>query len=466
MQPNDISEDINPKIDSDNVLPYSLEAEQCLLGALLLDNKGWDKIVGTISEQDFYFPEHQQIFRSMLAAISSNSAFDIITISQELDNLKELKKVGGIGYLGEMARGVPNAANIRSYAEIVRENALVRELIVTCNEISDASWQRGERSSKELLDEAERRIFKIAEDRVKQGGPANVNELLSKAVAKLDELVSNDAAITGLTTGFKELDEMTFGLQKADLVIVAGRPSMGKTSFAMNLVESVLLKEQLPVLVFSLEMPSESLMLRTFASLGRINQSDIRSGKIDAQNWPRITSTVQQLKNTSLYIDDTAGLTTLELRARARRVAREQKGKGIGMIMVDYLQLMQGGVNSTENRAMEISEISRTLKSIAKEFDCPVIALSQLNRSLEQRTDKRPVMSDLRESGAIEQDADLILFIYRDEVYKEDTQDKGLAEIIIAKQRNGPIGKLKLKFLGQYCRFEDLDFSSQGADYE
>jgi replicative DNA helicase len=334
----------------------------------------------------------------------------------------------------------------------VRERSTVRSLISVAHEIADSGFNPDGRNSATLIDEAESKVFKISDDRPSSGGPESVRPLLTRAVDRIDVLFQTKGALTGISSGFRDIDEMTSGLQPADLIIVAGRPSMGKTSFMMNIAESAAISGESPVLVFSMEMPSDSLVLRMLSSLGRIDQTKIRTGQLGDDDWPRLTSAVTLLNDKPLFIDDTAALSPNEIRSRARRVAREH-GK-LGMILLDYIQLMQVS-GTTENRAGEISEISRSLKSIAKEFDCPVIAGSQLNRSLEQRPDKRPIMSDLRESGAIEQDADVIMAIYRDEVYHEDAE-KGIAEIIILKQRNGPIGKKKLAFVGQYTKFEDL----------
>ncbi len=376
----------------------------------------------------------------------------------------KLEDVGGPAYLADIAGNTPSIANIRAYAEVVRERAIFRSLISAANAIADKSFNPEGRSSDEVLDEAERCIMQIAEERPKTGGLEPVGPLLKEAVNKIDELFNSTEAITGLTTGFKELDEMTSGLQKSDLVIVAARPSMGKTTFAMNLVENALLaKGDLPMLVFSMEMPASQLMIRMLSSVGKIDQTRMRSGRLENDDWPKLGAAVEKLKEKLLFIDDTAALTPTEVRSRARKVMREH-GQ-IGMIMIDYLQLMRVA-GSSEGRTAEISEISRSLKGIAKEFDCPVVALSQLNRALEQRPNKRPVNSDLRESGAIEQDADVIMFIYRDEVYNEETEHKGVAEIIIGKQRNGPIGTARLAFIGKHTRFENLALGySDNDDY-
>jgi replicative DNA helicase len=433
--------------------PHSLEAEQSVLGGLMIENQAWERVSELLTAEDFYYPANKIIFKTLESLANRDKPFDVLTISEALKTSQQLEAIGGEVYLFEVAGNTPSAANIGAYAEIVREKSVLRQLISAGTHIIENAFAPRERTAAELLDEAERSVFRIAENqRVHGTGPVKVDALLKKAVARVDELYHADSPLTGLSTGYKQLDEMTSGLQRADLIVVAGRPSMGKTTFAMNMAEHAAIKNNLPVLVFSMEMPGESLALRMMSSLGRIDQHRIRSGKLHDEDWPRIQSAVHMLSETKLFIDDTPALSPVELRSRARRVAREHNG--IGLIVIDYLQLMQmPGLR--ENRVAEISEISRSLKSLAKELHVPVIALSQLNRGLEQRTDKRPVMSDLRESGAIEQDADVIVFIYRDEVYHSDSKEKGIAEIIISKQRNGPIGSLKLTFQGKYTRFDN-----------
>lgn len=445
------------------VPPHSIEAEQAVLGGLLISNDAWDQVADRIIEQDFYRHDHRLIFRAIAGLAEKDKPRDVITLSEWLDQRGELQEAGGLYYLGTLAQDIPTAANIRAYADIVRERSVLRQLIGVAERIGGSAYNPGKREVKEILDEAEREIFKIAE----QGSDTrknffNIKDLLSKAVDRIDELFNNDNPITGVPTGYKQFDEMTSGLQPSDLIIVAGRPSMGKTSFVMNIAENATIKHSQPVLVFSMEMSGEQLASRMISSLGRINQQKLRNGQLSDSDWPRITSAISMLSDAPLFVDDTPALSPTELRARARRVKREH---GLGMIIVDYLQLMAVPGNN-ENRATEISEISRGLKALAKELSVPVIALSQLNRSLESRTDKRPIMSDLRESGAIEQDADLIIFIYRDEVYNEDSPDKGTAEIIIGKQRNGPTGKCRLTFLGEYTRFENyMPESYSNEDY-
>jgi replicative DNA helicase len=418
----------------------------------MLDDNAWDNISGSLAAEDFYRSDHRIIYRVMADLVEKNHPLDIITISEALEGIGELENVGGLAYISDLASSTPTASNIHAYAQIVRERSTVRSLISVAHEIADSGFNPDGRDSATLIDEAESKVFKISDDRPSSGGPESVRPLLTRAVERIDVLFQTKGALTGISSGFRDIDEMTSGLQPADLIIVAGRPSMGKTSFMMNIAESAAISGESPVLVFSMEMPADSLVLRMLSSLGRIDQTKIRTGQLGDDDWPRLTSAVTLLNDKPLFIDDTAALSPNEIRSRARRVAREH-GK-LGMILLDYIQLMQ--VSGTpENRAGEISEISRSLKSIAKEFNCPVIAGSQLNRSLEQRPDKRPIMSDLRESGAIEQDADVIMAIYRDEVYHEDAE-KGIAEIIFLKQRNGPIGRKKLAFVGQYTKFEDL----------
>ncbi|MBR9828544.1 MAG: replicative DNA helicase [Oceanospirillales bacterium] len=438
--------------------PHSVEAEQSVLGGLMLDNNAWDAVSEILIEEHFYRQGHRMIFRTMQKLIDGGRPIDVVTLSEELDRTAELEQAGGLEALVLLARNTPSTSNIRAYSEIVRDRSLLRQMIGVANEIADSAFHPAGRASDEILNEAEQKIFQIAENRPNQGGPEGVNPLLKRAVDRIDELFNNADSLTGVTTGFDDLDDRTGGLQKADLVIVAARPSMGKTTFAMNLVENALMATERPVLVFSLEMPADQLVTRMLSSLGRINQTKVRNGQLEEDDWPKLTTAVNMLKNKPLFIDDQPGISPNEMRTRARRIVREHGD--LAMIMVDYLQLMTLKTGKSEGRTQEISEISRSLKALAKEMGCPVVALSQLNRSLEQRPNKRPVNSDLRESGAIEQDADVIMFIYRDEVYNEDSPDKGTAEIIIGKQRNGPIGSLRLAFIGKYTRFENLAHGS------
>ncbi len=443
----------NSPLSSLKVPPSSIEAEQAVIGGLMLDNSEWDNVSDLVIAEDFYRPEHQIIFRVMVQQSEDNQPIDVVTLGEALDRLHELDSAGGIDYLGELAANARGTANIKAYAEIIRERAILRKLIRVANEVADSGYNPRERKAAEVLDDAERKIFDIGDDRPRDGGPQPINPILHHVVEQIDELSGTDGGLTGLTTGYTDLDNMTNGWQKSDLIIVAGRPSMGKTAFAMNLVENALMTASRPVLVFSLEMPAESLVIRMISSLGKVDQNLLRTGQLEDDDWPRFTAAVAQLKDKPLLIDDSPGLSPMEMRSRARRVRREYGD--LGMVVVDYLQLMQIK-GTSENRVGEISEISRSLKLLAREFECPVIALSQLNRSLEQRPNKRPVMSDLRESGAIEQDADVITFIYRDEVYHEDSADQGVAEIIIGKQRNGPIGTVRLAFIGKHTRFENF----------
>lgn len=433
--------------------PHSIEAEQAVLGGLMLDNQAWDNVADRLTETDFYRLDHRAIFRMMADLVLQSKPLDIITVSECLERNRELENVGGLAYLGALAKNTPSSANIMAYADIVRERSVLRQLVEVGGEITEAGFDPGGRSAMELLDDAERKVFSIAERGGRSGnGPLAISEVLSKAVDRIDMLFHAKSPITGISSGFSDFDRYTSGLQVADLIVVAGRPSMGKTTFAMNIAENVSMRNDCTVLIFSMEMPAESLAMRMLASLGRIEQQRIRSGQLTDDDWPRLTSAISMMSARKMLIDDSGSLSPFEVRAKARRVARTYGN--LGLIVIDYLQLMRvPGYN--ENRSAEISEISRSLKALAKELNVPVVVLSQLNRGLEQRPEKRPVMSDLRESGAIEQDADLIVFIYRDEVYHKDSMDKGTAEIIIGKQRNGPTGTVKLTFLGHYSKFEN-----------
>ena len=448
------------------VPPHSLEAEQAVLGGLMLDNATWDQVADCLDESDFYRSDHRLIFRAVRRLAENSKPFDLLTLAEWLENNKQLDDAGGFAYLGVLARDTPSAANVRAYADIIRERAIRRELIRTATEIADSAYDPKGRDSRELLDDAEKQVFAIAErgSRIQQGF-TNIKDLLARTVERIDILFQRDNPITGIPTGWADFDEKTAGLQRGDLIVIAGRPSMGKTSLAMNIVEYAAIQVKCPVAVFSMEMPGESLIMRLVSSLGRIDQHRVRTGRLEDQDWDRLTSTVTLLSEARLFIDDSSSLSPNELRARARRLHR-QEGQ-LGLIVVDYLQLMEVP-GTKENRTTQVSEISRSLKALAKELSVPVLALSQLNRTLEQRGDKRPIMSDLRESGAIEQDADLICFIYRDEVYNPDSPDKGKAEIIISKQRNGPIGMVPLTFMGQYTRFESYipEFHPSGSGYE
>ncbi|MFP6681719.1 MAG: replicative DNA helicase, partial [Gammaproteobacteria bacterium] len=446
--------------DALKIPPHSIEAEQSVLGGLMLDNEAWLQVSERITEGDFYRRDHNEIFRAVEALANQGKPYDVVTLAEWLQNNELLEAVGGLQYLAELSENTPSAANIAAYADIVRERSVLRSLVRAGTDIAESGYRTEGRSADELLDSAEQMVFEIADRETRSNrGFRRIKELLVGALDRIDLLFQRDNPITGVATGFYEIDMMTSGLQPSDLVIVAGRPSMGKTAFAVNIAQHAAVKESLPVAIFSMEMPSEQLAMRMLASLGRIDQHKVRTGKLGDDDWPRLTHAVGVLSEVDMYIDDTPALSPGELRSRCRRLAREH---GLGLIVVDYLQLMQVH-GSQENRATEISEISRSLKALAKELNVPILALSQLNRSLESRNDKRPVLSDLRESGAIEQDADVIMFIYRDEMYDEDSADVGIAEIIIGKQRNGPIGKQKLRFFGEYTTFENLahgDFSA------
>ena len=451
---NTVSMPVDQALETLRVPPHSVQGEQSVLGGLMLNSDAWNEISDKISSEDFYRREHQLIFKAMRALSEADQPLDVVTIAEELERRTELNDVGGMPYLGMLANETPTASNVPAYARIVREQSVMRQLIKVGNKIADSGYRPEGRPVDDLLDQAETEVFKIAEQKDKgRQGFQDIQALLTKTVDKIDELFNSDDALTGVSSGFSDFDGRTSGLQKADLVIVAGRPSMGKTTFAMNMCENVAIGAGVPVAIFSMEMPAEALTMRMISSLGRINQQAVRSGKLEDDDWPRVTSAVNILSQAKIFIDDSAALTPNEIRARCRRLQKEH-GQ-LGMVMVDYLQLMRAP-EAGDNRVNEISAISRGLKALAKELNCPVVALSQLNRSLEQRPNKRPVMSDLRESGAIEQDADLIVFIYRDEVYNEDSPDKGKAEIIIAKQRNGPIGTVNLTFQGQFTRFDNF----------
>ncbi len=432
--------------------PNSIEAEQSLLGGLMLDPQAWDKIADIITAEDFYRKDHRLIFAAIAALSDGANPSDVVTVSEYLDNHGDLEQAGGLEYLATLANETPGAANARAYAKILRERATLRALISAGNEISGSAFAAEGRTASELVDEAERLVFRIAESGSRgRVGFRALKQILPEAVDRIDLLHQSEGDITGIPTGYNEFDKLTAGLQAGDLVVIAGRPSMGKTSLAINIAENAAIGSNIPTAIFSMEMPSQQLAFRMISSLGRVDQSHLRTGRFPDEDWSRINTAVQLMSEAPIFIDDTAGLSPTEIRARSRRLQREH---GLGLIVVDYLQLMQVPGNK-ENRATEISEISRSLKALAKELSLPVIALSQLNRSVEQRTDKRPVMSDLRESGAIEQDADVIVFIYREEVYNQDTPRKGIADIAIAKQRNGPIGDFPLTFVGRYTKFEN-----------
>ena len=433
--------------------PHSIEAEQSVLGGLMIRNEAWDTVADKITARDFYRPDHQIIFEVMAVLANDLQPLDVLTVSEALESRKLAERVGGIAYLAELAEETPSAANIGAYADIVRERAILRQLISAGSGITESAFEPEGRSSRDLLDEAMKAVFDIADSGLQGDGPQQVAPMLSDAFDRVYKLSENPNAITGLETGFADLDHYTAGFQDSDFIVIAGRPSMGKTALAVNIAEHAVMRSDADddaVLIFSMEQPAEQLVIRLLSSLGRIDQNRLRTGRLDEDDWPRLESAVNQLKHKPLFIDDARGLTPNAVRARARRVARTV---GLKLIVVDYMQLMRAEGRS-ENRTLELSEISRTLKSVAGELRCPLVALSQLNRALENREDKRPRMSDLRESGAIEQDADVILFIYRDEEYNKDSEDKGLAEIIIGKQRNGPTGMVKMRFRKDLTKFE------------
>ena len=436
--------------------PQSIEAEQSVLGGLLLDNAAWDRLGDILTAADFYRSDHRTIFEHIAQLIEHNKPADALTVAESLERSGKLVEVGGQAYIGSLALNTPSAANIRRYAEIVRERSILRNLAAVGTAIADSAYSQTGKNAHLLIDEAEARVFQIAEAGAKsKQGFVKIDPLLTETVERIDMLYSreNKNDVIGLSTGFVDLDRYTSGLQPGELIVIAGRPSMGKTALAMNLAESAALDSKKAVAVFSMEMSGPQLAMRMIGSVGRVDQHQLRTGTFKEEDWPRLVDAVGRLNDAQIHIDDTAGLNALEVRSRARRLHRQCGG--LSMIVVDYLQLMSGTASGREeNRATEIAEISRSLKGLAKELKLPVVALSQLNRGVDSRQDKRPMMSDLRESGAIEQDADVILFIYRDEVYNQDSPKKGIAEIIIAKQRNGPVGKIDLTFLGRYTRFE------------
>ena len=439
--------------------PHSVEAEQSVLGGLMLDSNAWDAVADIVTATDFYRRDHRLIFEAVAEVVERRGPCDAVTVSEHLERKGLAEETGGLAYLGTLARDTPSAANVRSYAEIVRERSILRQLVEAGAQISSSVHESGGRPASELVDEAERRVFEIAERGTRSRmGFQSIKDVLPATVDRLDMLHQSPGTLTGVATGFSDLDRITTGLQPGDLVVVAGRPSMGKTTLAVNIAENAAVGKGVPSAIFSMEMSSEQLTLRLISSLGRVNQTHLRTGQCTDEDWSRINGAIAQLSAAPLYVDETPSLTPTEVRARARRLKREH---GLGLVVVDYLQLMQVA-GTKENRATEISEISRGLKALAKELQVPVVALSQLNRSVEQRSEKRPVMSDLRESGAIEQDADVIMMIYREEVYEPNTTRKGIADIIIAKQRNGPVGEVHLTFLGEYTRFENLVAESYG----
>jgi replicative DNA helicase len=445
----------DPQLLNLKVPPHSIEAEQSVLGGLLIDNGAFDRVADVVSDSNFYRDDHRRIFRHIVRLVERGKPADVVTVDEAIKGSEDKDKTGGLAYLAALASNTPSAHNIRRYAEIVRERAIMRKLVEVGTEIADTAFNPMGKEVGQLLDEAESKVFQIAEAgaRTRQGF-IEIQPLLTQVMERIDMLYHKDnpSDITGIPTGYHDLDQRTSGLQPSDLIIIAGRPSMGKTALALNMAEHVAVENRLPVAVFSMEMSGTQLAMRMLGSIGRLDQHKLRTGRLSDEDWNRLTNAVGKLHDAPIHIDETPALNALELRARARRLHR-QYGT-LGLIVVDYLQLMES-TKEGENRATEISEISRSLKALAKELKVPVVALSQLNRALEQRPNKRPQMADLRESGAIEQDADLILAIYRDEVYNPDTPEKGVAEINILKQRNGPIGTTRLTFLGEYTRFEN-----------
>ena len=446
------------------VPPHSIEGESSVLGGLLLDNTAWDRVGDILMDADFYRYEHRLIYAAIGALVNASKPADVITVFEHMQNQGRAEEIGGLAYLNSLAQYVPSASNIRRYAEIVRDRSLLRKLVSASDEIATNAFNPKGRPVADIVDESEQKIFNIGEQGKRNNqGFQSMDSLVVKLLDRVQEMADNPNDVTGVHTGFYDLDRMTAGLQAGDLIVLAARPSMGKTALAINIAEHVALNEELPVAVFSMEMGAAQLAVRIVGSIGRIDQGHLRTGKLTDDEWPRLSEAIEKLRTISLHIDESAGLTSSELRANARRLSR-QCGK-LGLIVVDYLQLMSGSSSDGENRATELGEISRGLKMLARELQCPVIALSQLNRSVEQRPDKRPMMSDLRESGAIEQDADIIMFIYRDEYYTKDAcKEPGVAEVIIAKQRNGPTGTVKLAFLKNITKFESLA-SGGGGDY-
>jgi replicative DNA helicase len=441
------------------VPPHSVEAEQSLLGALLLDNQAFDRVADLVAGEDFYRDDHRRIWRHIARLIEAGRPADVVTVAESIEASEDKDKAGGPAYLAALAQNTPSALNIRRYAELVRERAVQRRLAHVATEIAETALSPAGKDVNQLLDEAESKIFQIAESGArKDQGLLGIAPILARVYERIDHLYHQDnpSDVTGVPTGFTELDQKTAGLQPGDLIIVAGRPSMGKTAFALNIAEHVALHPsvRLPVAIFSMEMSSSQLAMRMLSSIAKVDQHKLRTGRLNDEEWSHLTDAMGKLHEAHIHVDETAALNALEVRARARRLKREYSK--LGLVIVDYLQLMSAS-GQGENRATEISEISRSLKALSKELEVPVIALSQLSRAVEQRNDRRPMMSDLRESGAIEQDADVILFIYRDEVYSPEKEEaKGRAEIIIGKQRNGPIGRIDLTFLGRFTRFANF----------
>ena len=453
------------QIENLKLPPHSIEAEQSLLGGLLIDNSALDQVGDTISSKDFYRQDHRLIFIHINDLINSDNPADVVTVAESLEKNSELASIGGISYLGSLAENMPSVANIRGYAKIIRDNSILRNLITVGSEIVEGAFLPKGKDAQQLLDEMEAKLFSIAEAQSNRLGYKDFQKVIADVVRNLEERGQNPETVTGISTGFVDLDNLTTGLHGGELVIIAGRPSMGKTALAMNIAESCAVDQNKAVAIFSMEMGSEQIVTRLLGSVAKVDQQKMRTGKMDDDDWAKIANGLGRLNEAPIFIDEGSALNSYELRARARRLDRSTEG-GLGLIVVDYIQLMSPlGGQQGENRATEISEISRSLKSLAKELNIPVVALSQLNRNVDSRPDKRPQMSDLRESGAIEQDADVIMFIYRQVVYSKDPADEGIAEIIVAKQRNGPIGDVKLTFVGEHTRFENYANPGYEAGY-
>jgi replicative DNA helicase len=452
-------ESADPQLVALRVPPHSVEAEQSLLGALLMDNQAFDRVADLVSGDDFYRDDHRRIWKHIQKLVENTRPADVVTVAESIEASEDKDRTGGPAYLAALAQNTPSSLNVRRYAELVRERAVQRRLAQVATEIAESALAPSGKEVNQLLDEAESKIFQIAEKGArKDQGLLGIAPILAKVYERIDHLHNQDnpSDVTGVPTGFTDLDIRTAGLQPGDLVIVAGRPSMGKTAFAINIAEHVAMHPSvsLPVAIFSMEMSGSQLAMRMLSSLGKVDAHKLRTGRLNDEEWSQLTDAMGRLHEAKIHIDETPALNCLEVRARARRLKREYSK--LGLVVVDYLQLMSA-TSQGENRATEISEISRSLKALAKELEVPVVALSQLSRAVEQRNDRRPMMSDLRESGAIEQDADVILFIYRDEVYFPDKEEaKGRAEVIIGKQRNGPIGRVDLTFLGRYTRFANF----------
>lgn len=453
------------QIENLKLPPHSIEAEQSLLGGLLIDNSALDQVGDTISSKDFYRQDHRLIFIHINDLINSDNPADVVTVAESLEKNSELASIGGISYLGSLAENMPSVANIRGYAKIIRDNSILRNLITVGSEIVEGAFLPKGKDAQQLLDEMEAKLFSIAEAQSNRLGYKDFQKVIADVVRNLEERGQNPETVTGISTGFVDLDNLTTGLHGGELVIIAGRPSMGKTALAMNIAESCAVDQNKAVAIFSMEMGSEQIVTRLLGSVAKVDQQKMRTGKMNEDDWAKIANGLGRLNEAPIFIDEGSALNSYELRARARRLDRSTEG-GLGLIVVDYIQLMSplGGPQG-ENRATEISEISRSLKSLAKELNIPVVALSQLNRNVDSRPDKRPQMSDLRESGAIEQDADVIMFIYRQVVYSKDPADEGIAEIIVAKQRSGPIEDIKLTFVGEHTRFENYANPGYEAGY-